>query len=88
MPFDSESLVTGKLFEDIREAVHELANPDEYDAVVVINLCVPTASGVPLDLLPDEINGVRVIGMMSDLVYRLTPRPRMYCWRHAWLCAQ
>ena len=48
VPFDSESLVTGKLFEDIREAVHELANPDEYDAVVVINLCVPTASGVPL----------------------------------------
>ena len=45
VPFDSESLVTGKLFEDIREAVHELANPDEYDAVVVINLCVPTASG-------------------------------------------
>ena len=63
VPFDSESLVTGKLFEDIREAVHELANPDEYDAVVVINLCVPTASGVPLDLLPKEINGVRVIGI-------------------------
>jgi len=63
VPFDSESLVTGKLFEDIREAVHELANPDEYDAVVVINLCVPTASGVPLDLLPDEINGVRIIGI-------------------------
>ena len=63
VPFDSESLVTGKLFEDIREAVHELANPDEYDAVVVINLCVPTASGVPLDLLPDEIDGVRIIGI-------------------------
>lgn len=63
VPFDSESLVTGKLFEDIREAVHELANPDDYDAIVVINLCVPTASGVPLDLLPKEINGVRVIGI-------------------------
>ena len=63
VPFDSESLVTGKLFEDIREAVHELANPDEYDAVVIINLCVPTASGVPLDLLPKEINGVRIIGI-------------------------
>ena len=25
VPFDSESLVTGKLFEDIREAVHDLA---------------------------------------------------------------
>ena len=61
VPFDSESLVTGKLFEDIREAVHDIADPDQYDAVVVINLCVPTASGVPLDLLPTEINGVRII---------------------------
>ncbi len=63
VPFDSESLVTGKLFEDIREAVHQLSNPDDYDAVVVINLCVPTASGVPLDLLPKEIDGVRIIGI-------------------------
>jgi chlorophyllide a reductase subunit Y len=30
---------------------------------VLINLCVPTASGVPLDLLPKEINGVRIIGI-------------------------
>ncbi|MFK7964579.1 MAG: chlorophyllide a reductase subunit Y [Burkholderiaceae bacterium] len=63
VPFDSETLVTGKLFEDIREAAHKLADPDEYDAIVIINLCVPTASGVPLDLLPDSINGVRVIGI-------------------------
>lgn len=63
VPFDSETLVTGKLFEDIRESVHDLADPDNYDAIVVINLCVPTASGVPLDLLPDAINGVRVIGI-------------------------
>lgn len=63
VPFDSETLVTGKLFEDIRESVHTLADPDKYDAVVVINLCVPTASGVPLDLLPKAINGVRVIGI-------------------------
>jgi chlorophyllide a reductase subunit Y len=63
VPFNSETLVTGKLFEDIREAVHQTANPDEYDAVVIINLCVPTASGVPLDLLPKEINGVRIIGI-------------------------
>ena len=63
VPFDSETLVTGKLFEDIRESVHQLADPDKYDAVVIINLCVPTASGVPLDLLPKEINGVRVIGI-------------------------
>jgi len=63
VPFNSETLVTGKLFEDIREAVHKLADPALYDAVVVINLCVPTASGVPLQLLPREIDGVRVIGI-------------------------
>ena len=63
VPFDSESLVTGKLFEDIREAVHDLAEPETNDAVIVINLCVPTASGVPLDLLPKEINGVRIVGI-------------------------
>ena len=63
VPFNSESLVTGRLFEDIRDAVHELADPDRYDAVVVTNLCVPTASGVPLRLLPNEINGVRIIGI-------------------------
>ena len=27
VPFDSETFVTGKLFEDIRDAVHELADP-------------------------------------------------------------
>ncbi len=63
VPFDSETLVTGKLFEDIREAVFELADPEKNDAIVVINLCVPTASGVPLELLPKEINGVRIIGI-------------------------
>jgi chlorophyllide a reductase subunit Y len=63
VPFNSETLVTGKLFEDIREAVHAQADPELYDAIVIINLCVPTASGVPLQLLPKEINGVRVIGI-------------------------
>tara|TARA_B100001093_G_scaffold37876_1_gene32442 strand:- start:2446 stop:4011 length:1566 start_codon:yes stop_codon:yes gene_type:complete len=63
VPFNSESLVTGKLFEDIRDAVHEIADPENYDAVVVTNLCVPTASGVPLRLLPDEVNGVRIVGI-------------------------
>ena len=63
VPFNSETLVTGKLFEDIREAVFKLAEPDKFDAVVVINLCVPTASGVPLRLLPRDVNGVRVIGI-------------------------
>ncbi|NBX45293.1 MAG: chlorophyllide reductase subunit Y, partial [Gammaproteobacteria bacterium] len=63
VPFNSESLVTGKLFEDIRDAVHELADPAHYDAIVITSLCVPTASGVPLQLLPKEINGVRIIGI-------------------------
>jgi chlorophyllide a reductase subunit Y len=63
VPFNSETLVTGKLFEDIREAVFKLADPAAYDAIVIINLCVPTASGVPLQLLPKEINGVRIIGI-------------------------
>jgi chlorophyllide a reductase subunit Y len=63
VPFNSETLVTGKLFEDIREAVFKLADPALYDAVVIINLCVPTASGVPLQLLPKDINGVRIIGI-------------------------
>ncbi len=63
VPFNSETLVTGKLFEDIRDSVHELADPDKYDAIVVTNLCVPTASGVPLRLLPAQINGVRIVGI-------------------------
>ncbi|WP_299322623.1 chlorophyllide a reductase subunit Y [Parasphingopyxis sp.] len=63
VPFNSETLVTGKLFEDIKEAVEDLADPEKYDTIVVTNLCVPTASGVPLRLLPDEINGVRIIGI-------------------------
>ncbi len=63
VPFNSETLVTGKLFEDIRDAVHAQADPAKLDAIVVINLCVPTASGVPLQLLPATIDGVRVIGI-------------------------
>ncbi len=63
VPFNSESLVTGKLFEDIRDSVHAYADPERYDAIVIINLCVPTASGVPLQILPKDINGVRVIGI-------------------------
>lgn len=63
VPFNSETLVTGKLFEDIRDAVHEIADPALYDTIVVTNLCVPTASGVPLQMLPRQINGVRVVGI-------------------------
>lgn len=63
VPFNSETLVTGKLFEDIRESVHEMADPEKLDAIVVTNLCVPSASGVPLRLLPSEINGVRIVGI-------------------------
>ncbi len=63
VPFNSETLVKGQLYEDIRNAVIEIAKPEDYDAVVVINLCVPTASGVPLDRLPKTIDGVRIIGI-------------------------
>lgn len=63
VPFDSETLVTGKLYEDIRDAVHETADPEKYDAIIVTNLCVPTASGVPLQSLPKTIDGVRIIGI-------------------------
>jgi chlorophyllide a reductase subunit Y len=63
VPFNSETLVTGQLFEDIRDAVYKTADPEKYDAIVITNLCVPTASGVPLQLLPNEINGVRIIGI-------------------------
>ncbi len=63
VPFNSETLVTGKLFEDIREAVHDIADPEKLDAIIVTNLCVPTASGVPLRLLPEQINGVRIVGI-------------------------
>jgi chlorophyllide a reductase subunit Y len=63
VPFNSETLVTGKLFEDIRAAVFEMADPALYDTIIVTNLCVPTASGVPLQLLPKDINGVRVVGI-------------------------
>jgi len=63
VPFNSETLVTGKLFEDIREAVYRLADPAQLDAIVVTNLCVPSASGVPLRLLPRQINGVRIVGI-------------------------
>jgi len=63
VPFSSETLVTGKLYEDILASAHEMADPDRFDAVVFTNLCVPSASGVPLRLLPKEINGVRIIGI-------------------------
>jgi 3,8-divinyl chlorophyllide a/chlorophyllide a reductase subunit Y len=63
VPFNSETLVTGKLFEDIRDAVIKLADPTLYDTIIVTNLCVPTASGTPLRILPREINGVRIIGI-------------------------
>jgi chlorophyllide a reductase subunit Y len=63
VPFNSETLVTGKLYEDIVEAVHLMADPDKFDALVVTNLCVPTASGVPLRMLPREIDGVRIVGI-------------------------
>ena len=64
VPFNSETLVTGKLFEDIREAVFKLADPDALRRRrrSSTSAC-PTASGVPLRLLPKEIDGVRIIGI-------------------------
>lgn len=63
VPFNSETLVTGKLFEDLRDAVEKLADSERYDVILVTNLCVPSASGVPLQRLPNQINGVRVVGL-------------------------
>ena len=63
VPFNSETLVTGRLYEDIRDAAEEFADPERYDTIIVTNLCVPTASGVPLGSLPKEINGVRIVGI-------------------------
>ena len=37
VPFNSETLVTGKLFEDIRDAVYRQADPAQLDAIVIIN---------------------------------------------------
>jgi chlorophyllide a reductase subunit Y len=79
VPFNSETLVTGKLFEDIRDAVHELADPEKYD-VIVTNLCVPTASGVPLRLLPKRSTAcASSASTCRALACRPTPRPRT-CW--------
>jgi chlorophyllide a reductase subunit Y len=44
VPFDSETLVTGQLFEDIRKAVRETARPEDYDAVGTQRLMMTTAS--------------------------------------------
>ncbi len=63
VPFNSETLVTGELYQDIENAVRQMADPEHYDAIVVTNLCVPTASGIPLDRLPSQIDGVRIIGI-------------------------
>lgn len=58
-----------------------MADPQRYDAIVVTNLCVPTASGVPLRLLPSEINGVRIVGIdVPGFGVRPMPRRRT-CWR-------
>ena len=81
VPFNSETLVTGKLFEDIRDAVYQEADPEKYDAIVIINLCVPTASGVPLQLLPKEINGVRIIGIDVPGFGVPTHAEQKMCWQ-------
>jgi chlorophyllide a reductase subunit Y len=62
VPFDSETLVTGKLFEDIREAVHELADPEvrrdrRHQPLRADRLRRAAAAAA------EEINGVRIIGI-------------------------
>ena len=47
VPFDSESLVTGKLFEDIREAAHDLADPEANDALLLSTCAYPQLLGCP-----------------------------------------
>ena len=80
VPFNSETLVTGKLFEDIREAVFKLADPALYDAVVIINLCVPTASGVPCNCCRARSTGcASSASTCRDSACPPTPRRRM-CW--------
>ncbi len=38
----------GQAFRRHRDAVYKLADPELYDTIIITNLCVPTASGVPL----------------------------------------
>jgi chlorophyllide a reductase subunit Y len=82
VPFDSETLVTGQLFEDIRKAVRETARPEDYDAVVIINLCVPTASGVPGFGVPthaeakDVLAGAMLKYARAEAERGAVPRPR------------
>jgi chlorophyllide a reductase subunit Y len=55
--------------------------PASYDAIVIINLCVPTASGVPLQLLPkrDQRRAHHRHRRAGLRRARPTPRPRT-CW--------
>ena len=64
VPFNSETLVTGKLFEDIREAVHQArrARRSTTPSSSSISACRPPPA-CRCDLLPKEINGVRIIGI-------------------------
>jgi chlorophyllide a reductase subunit Y len=63
VPFNSETLVTGKLFEDIRDAVHEMADPEKYDAIVSPICACRRPPACRCRLLPKEINGVRIVGI-------------------------
>jgi chlorophyllide a reductase subunit Y len=63
VPFNSETLVTGKLFEDIREAVFKLADPGELRRHRRHQSLRAHRLGRAAALLPKEINGVRIIGI-------------------------
>ena len=64
-------------------------HPELYDAIVVTNLCVPTASGVPLRLLKKQINGVRIIeevGCGTGVFMSASTRGSLECSRGAGKC--
>ncbi len=57
VPFNSETLVTGKLFEDIRDAVFDSPIPTATTRSSSSTFACRTASGVPLRLLPQGDRG-------------------------------
>ncbi len=64
VPFNSETLVTGKLFEDIRERGVQArrTRPSTTPSSSSICACRPPRA-CRCDLLPKEIDGVRIIGI-------------------------
>jgi chlorophyllide a reductase subunit Y len=64
VPFNSETLVTGKLFEDIRDAVHELSRSGATTTRSSSPICVcRRLQRCAVAVAAEEINGVRIIGI-------------------------